>query len=91
MRCCRRATAAPAARLWKFLPYFTEITYSLPISVASVNQASYDALTPEARAAVDTAGRQTEAELWMALSTRLQQNYQRMREEWRHHRFRPCA
>ena len=26
--------------LWKFLPYFTEITYSLPLSVASVNQAA---------------------------------------------------
>jgi TRAP-type transport system periplasmic protein len=37
-------------------------------------------LAPELRAAVDAAGRQTETELWLALSTRQQQNYQRMRE-----------
>src|SRR5882724_4941544 len=67
-------------KLWEFLPYFSEITYSLPLSVASVNQAIYDALTPDLREAVDTAGRQTEIELWLALSTRLQENYQRMRQ-----------
>ena len=67
-------------RLWAFLPYFSEITYSLPISVASVNQAAYDGLPPDLREAVDTASRQTEADLWLALSTRLQQNHQRMRE-----------
>ena len=67
-------------RLWEFLPYFSEITYSLPLSVASVNQAIYDGLTPDLREAVDTASRQTEIELWLALSTRLQENYQRMRQ-----------
>jgi TRAP-type transport system periplasmic protein len=67
-------------KLWEFLPYFSEITYSLPLSVASVNQAIYDALTPDLREAVDTASRQTEIELWLALSTRLQENYQRMRQ-----------
>jgi TRAP-type C4-dicarboxylate transport system substrate-binding protein len=66
--------------LWKFLPYFSEITYSLPLSIASVNQAVYDGLDPELREAVDAAGRQTEIELWLALSTRLQENYQRMRQ-----------
>ena len=65
--------------LWQFLPYFSEITYALPMSVASVNQAVYDGLTPELREAVDTASRQTETELWVALSTRLQENYARMR------------
>jgi len=66
--------------LWKFLPCFSEITYSLPLSIAGVNQAIYDGLDPELRAAVDAAGRQTEIELWLALSTRLQENYQRMRQ-----------
>jgi TRAP-type transport system periplasmic protein len=59
-------------KLWEFLPYFSEITYSLPLSVASV--------PPDLRDAVDTASRQTEIELWLALSTRLQENYQRMRQ-----------
>jgi TRAP-type C4-dicarboxylate transport system substrate-binding protein len=67
-------------KLWEYLPYFSEITYSLPLSVAGVNQAVYDGLSPEFRDAVDAAGRQTEIELWIALSTRLQENYQRMRQ-----------
>jgi TRAP-type transport system periplasmic protein len=66
--------------LWQFLPYFSEITYALPMSVASVNQAVYDGLMPELREAVDTASRLTETELWLALSTRLRENYQRMRD-----------
>jgi TRAP-type transport system periplasmic protein len=66
--------------LWQYLRYFTEITYSLPMSVASVNQAVYDALAPELRDAVDVAGRQTETELWLALPTRVRDNYARMRE-----------
>ena len=66
--------------LWKFLPYFSEITYALPMSVASVNQAAYDELAPELREAVDAASRQTETELWLALSTRLRENYARMRD-----------
>ena len=67
-------------KLWGYLPYFTDITYSLPLSLASVNQAAYDALAPELRDAVDAAGRQTEIEIWLALSSQLQQNQQRMRE-----------
>lgn len=67
-------------KLWEYLPYFSEITYSLPLSVASVNQAVFDGLSPELREAVDAAGRQTEVDLWLALTTRLQENYQRMRQ-----------
>jgi TRAP-type C4-dicarboxylate transport system substrate-binding protein len=67
-------------RLWAFLPYFSEINYSLPISVASVNQAAHDGLPLDLREAVDTASRQTETDLWLALSTRLQENHRRMRE-----------
>jgi TRAP-type C4-dicarboxylate transport system substrate-binding protein len=67
-------------KLWEYLPYFSEITYSLPLSVASVNRALYDGLSQDLREAVDAAGRQTESELWLALSTRLQENYQRMRQ-----------
>jgi TRAP-type C4-dicarboxylate transport system substrate-binding protein len=67
-------------KLWEYLAYFSEITYSLPLSVASVNRAVYDGLGPELREAIDAAGRQTEIELWLALSTRLQENYQRMRQ-----------
>jgi TRAP-type C4-dicarboxylate transport system substrate-binding protein len=64
-------------KLWEFLPYFTEITCSLPLSVATLNQSLYDGLSAELREAVDSAGRQTEKELWLALSTRLQENTKR--------------
>jgi TRAP-type C4-dicarboxylate transport system substrate-binding protein len=67
-------------KLWDYLPYFSEITYSLPLSVAGVNKAVYDGLSADQRAAVDAASRQTETELWLALSTRLQENYARMRQ-----------
>jgi TRAP-type C4-dicarboxylate transport system substrate-binding protein len=67
-------------KLWEYLPYFSAITYSLPLSVASVNQAVYDGLSGDLREAVDAASRQSESELWLALTTRLQENYQRMRQ-----------
>ena len=38
------------------------------------------ASSADQRAAVDAASRQTETELWLALSTRLQENYARMRQ-----------
>jgi len=67
-------------KLWDYLPYFSEITYSLPLSVAIVNKAAYDGLDSAQREAIDAASRQTETELWLALSTRLQENYARMRQ-----------
>jgi TRAP-type transport system periplasmic protein len=67
-------------KLWDYLPYFSEITYSLPLSVAGVNKAVYDGLSADQRAAVDLASSRTETELWLALSTRLQENYARMRQ-----------
>jgi TRAP-type C4-dicarboxylate transport system substrate-binding protein len=67
-------------KLWDYLPWFSEITYSLPLSVAGVNKAVYDGLSADQRAAVDAASRQTETELWLVLSTRLEENYARMRQ-----------
>jgi len=67
-------------KLWEYLPFFSEITYSLPLSIAGVNKAVYDGLSADQRAAVDAASRETETELWLALSTRLQENYARMRQ-----------
>src|SRR5260221_2791464 len=34
-------------KLWDYLPFFSEITYSLPLSVAGVTQAIYDGLSPD--------------------------------------------
>ena len=67
-------------KLWEYLPYFSEITYSLPLSVAAVNKTVYDGLSADQREAIDAAGHKTETGLWLALSTRLQENYARMRQ-----------
>lgn len=63
------------------LPYFSEISYTLPISIASANAAAYDALSPDLKTAVDLAARDTEAELWTTLLTRLARNRQQMRDQ----------
>jgi TRAP-type transport system periplasmic protein len=67
-------------KLWEFLPTFSEITYSLPLSIAAVNKAAYDGLSADQREAVDAASRKTETGLWLALATRLEENYARMRQ-----------
>jgi TRAP-type transport system periplasmic protein len=67
-------------KLWEYLPYFSEITYSLPLSIAAVNKAAYDGLSADQREAVDAASRKTETGLWLALATRLEENYARMRQ-----------
>lgn len=65
--------------LWQFLPHFTEINYALPISLATVSLAAYDALPADLRQVVDNAAAETEQRQWIAIGTRLQENYARMR------------
>lgn len=67
-------------RLWDLLPHFTEITYAVPLSVAFVSSAAYEALAPDLRGAVDRAAAETEARGWAAMTTRLDANYARMRQ-----------
>lgn len=65
--------------LWQYLPHFLEVNYALPLSLATVNKAAYDALPPEARQAVDEAAAATEERQWSVIRTRLDENYARMR------------
>ncbi|MFA6968161.1 TRAP transporter substrate-binding protein [Bosea sp. (in: a-proteobacteria)] len=65
--------------LWDFLPNFAEVNYALPISIATVNLAAYEALPPDLRKVVDDAADATEARQWNAIRTRLDENYARMR------------
>lgn len=65
--------------LWDFLPHFTEVNYAMPISIATVNLAAYEALPPDLRQVVDTAAQETEQRQWAAIRTRLDENYARMR------------
>ena len=65
-------------RLWEMLPYFTDINYAVPLSLATVSTASYEALPEELRRAVDSAAAETEARQWATIRTRLSENYARM-------------
>ncbi|KPH81056.1 TRAP transporter substrate-binding protein [Bosea vaviloviae] len=65
--------------LWDFLPNFAEVNYALPISIATVNLAAYEALPPDLRKVVDDAAAATEQRQWTAIVTRLDENYARMR------------
>lgn len=66
-------------KLWDYLPHFTEITYAVPLSLATVNEAAYQALPADLRAAVDRAAVATEASQWRLLESRLTENYARMK------------
>jgi len=65
--------------LWDYLPNFTEVNYAMPISIASVNLAAYEALPADLRQVVDAAAQETEQRQWAAIRTRLGENYARMR------------
>ncbi|MBS1228264.1 MAG: putative TRAP-type C4-dicarboxylate transport system, periplasmic component [Proteobacteria bacterium] len=65
-------------KLWDYLPYFTEVNYAVPLSLATLNESAYGALPSELRDAVDRAASATEANQWHLLETRLAENYARM-------------
>ena len=66
-------------RLWEFTRHFTAVGYAMPLSFATVSNAAYDALTPEQRTAVDSAGVETERLHWQGLLRRIDDNYKTMR------------
>jgi TRAP-type C4-dicarboxylate transport system substrate-binding protein len=66
-------------KLWEHLPYFTEIGYAVPLSFATLATPLYDRLPNELKEAVDRAAAATQAHGWAQLSTRLEENYARMR------------
>jgi TRAP-type C4-dicarboxylate transport system substrate-binding protein len=76
-------------KLWEYLPCFTAITYSLPLSVASVNQAVYDGLDPALREAVDAARLKANYGLLCRPSCK-RINYQRMRQNGVSIEFNPA-
>jgi TRAP-type C4-dicarboxylate transport system substrate-binding protein len=67
-------------KLWEVLPHFTEITYAMPISVATLSAAAYAALPDDLKSAVAAAGRETEARQWVLIDTRQAENNERIRQ-----------
>lgn len=66
-------------KLWEFLPHFTEVNYSVPLSFAFVSKAAYEALPKDQRKAVEAAAGETELRQWNAILGRLEVNYATMR------------
>jgi TRAP-type C4-dicarboxylate transport system substrate-binding protein len=66
-------------KLWDYLPAFTAINYAVPLSLASINEETYQALPPALKRAIDAAARATETAQWHLIRARLDANYATMR------------
>jgi TRAP-type C4-dicarboxylate transport system substrate-binding protein len=66
-------------QLWKFLRYFSDINYAVPLSFASISLAEWDRLDDAGRAAMAEAARETTERQWTVLATRLADNVARMK------------
>lgn len=67
-------------KLWRFLPYFSEINYAVPLSFVTVNLDAWNALDAQTKAAIEAIGEETSARQWAAMVGRVETNYARMRE-----------
>ncbi|CAN5267772.1 TRAP transporter substrate-binding protein [soil metagenome] len=67
-------------KLWVYLPSFAEINYAMPVSIATMNLAVYDALDERSRRAIDSAAALTEIAQWRLIEGRLEANYRTMRD-----------
>jgi TRAP-type C4-dicarboxylate transport system substrate-binding protein len=66
-------------QMWKYLRYFSDINYAVPLSFASISLAAWDSLDDAGRAAMTEAARETTERQWTVLATRLDENFKRMR------------
>jgi TRAP-type C4-dicarboxylate transport system substrate-binding protein len=67
-------------QLWKYLKFFSDIYYAVPLSFAAVSLEAWMKLDEATRAAIEEAGRETTQHQWSALSGRVEQNFARMRQ-----------
>jgi TRAP-type C4-dicarboxylate transport system substrate-binding protein len=67
-------------KLWEYLPYFAEINYAMPLSVATMNMDVYKAMKATDRYAIDQAARETQLAQWRRIQGRLKENYDNMRK-----------
>lgn len=66
-------------RLWELLNHFTEINYAMPLSIVTMDRATFNALPPDLRQGVEQSAAAVERRLWRLIETRLEENYSRMR------------
>jgi len=67
-------------QLWKYLPYFSDITYAIPLSFASVSLDAWSKLDDATRAAIESAGKDTTEHQWNAMNGRVERNFAVMRQ-----------
>jgi TRAP-type C4-dicarboxylate transport system substrate-binding protein len=67
-------------QLWRYLRYFADINYAVPLSFGSVSLDAWNALDDGTRAAILEAARETTERQWSAMTGRVAQNFARMRE-----------
>jgi TRAP-type C4-dicarboxylate transport system substrate-binding protein len=66
-------------QMWKYLKNFSEVGYALPLSLASISLAAWTKLDDAGRAALEEAARETTERQWSVLTSRLAENFTRMR------------
>ena len=66
--------------LWKYLRYFSAVSYAAPLSFTSISLDAWNKLDESERAAFEAAARETYERQWTVLQSRVAKNYARMRE-----------
>lgn len=74
------AEAGLSAQFPEYLNYFTEINYSTPINVATINLDTWNSLPADIRTAMEEAAAETEVYLWTELTDIVARNYERAEE-----------
>jgi len=67
-------------QMWKYLKNFSDVGYALPLSFASISLAAWANLDDAGRAALEGAARETAERQWSMLTSRLAENFARMRQ-----------
>lgn len=67
-------------QLWKYLKYFSEISYAIPLSFGSVSLAEWNKLDDATKRAIEQAARDTTEHQWASMNGRVERNYKIMRD-----------
>jgi TRAP-type C4-dicarboxylate transport system substrate-binding protein len=65
--------------MWKYLRYFSDINYAVPLSFASISLTAWESLDDAGRVAISEAALETSERQWTVLAARLDENFARMR------------
>ena len=68
------------ARLWPVLPCFTPLHYAVPLSLTTMNLASWNELDVGLQADIEACAAATMRSLWQRMGARVKENYGRLRQ-----------